>query len=126
MARNKNEAHVEGEVYSYISDGTDEVLIRAGQTRVTGITVYHIDATPVSVKLYNKATAPDENDTPVYRIGVPANAIAANGSGSNIFLDDPLLCPLGLGMRVVTGLADNSDSAVTSAEVIVNVHYTEE
>ena len=125
MAQNKQVHYKTGKVHSFIADATDELLISDGPAWVTGVTVFSLDATPVYVKLYNKATAPAETDTPVYRIGVPANAIAANGSGSNIVIDDPLFCSAGLGVRVVTGIADNSDSAVTASEVLVNIHYTE-
>lgn len=123
MPRTKTETYVANQVYSIVADTTNENSITAVPTWCSGITVFHIDATPVYVKLYNKATAAAETDTPVFRIGVPANAVAANGSGSNITFPEPIYFSAGLSVRVVTGITDASDGALTADECLVNVHY---
>lgn len=123
--RSKDKVYFEGEVYSAIFAGnTNAALISAGECHLSGFTVAHVDATPVYIKFYDKATAPDENDTPFYRLMIPANSVAANGSGSNVTLPEPRRCTNGLGVRVVTGIADNSTGATTASEGVFNVHYT--
>lgn len=111
------------ECFSFIPDATDELLIKSSFALVWGIEAYTIDATPVYIKLYNKATAPSEADTPAHRLLLPCNATAANGAGNNVSFATPLRFPTGLGVRAVTGLADNSDSALTDAENYVNIRY---
>lgn len=110
---------------SFICDGTDEILIDATARKLWGIDIFHIDATPVYGKLYDKATAASESDTPVHRTGVPANPTSTLGAGTNKGIW-PAYIPLtnGLAFRGVTGIADNNDSALTTAEVIVNVYWS--
>lgn len=111
--------------YSFIPDGTDELLIDATARKLWGVDVFTIDATPVYVKLYDKATAASEADTPIHRTGVPANATSTLGAGNNKG-PWPVYIALtnGLSVRAVTGLADNSDSALTTAENYVNVYWS--
>jgi len=111
--------------YSFIPDGTDELLISADARFIWGVDVFTIDATPVYVKLYDKATAPAETDTPVHRTGVPANSTAANGAGNNKGVwTKPVPVSNGLGVRAVTGIADNNDSALTASENLINVYWS--
>lgn len=108
----------------FIPDATDENLISASARKVYGIQIFHIDATPVYVKLYDKATAASEADTPIYSIGVPANSTAANGSAFSVEFSLPIALTLGLAVRAVTGLADNSDAALTAAENLINIQWS--
>ena len=111
--------------YTFIPDGTDELLIDATARKLWGVDVFTIDATPVYVKLYDKATAASEADTPIHRTGVPANATSTLGAGNNKG-PWPVYIALtnGLSVRAVTGIADNSDSAVTTAENYINVYWS--
>jgi len=111
--------------YSFIADATDELLISSTARKLWGVDVFSLDATPVYVKLYDKATAPDENDTPIHRTGVPANSTASLGAGNNKGIW-PGYIPLtnGLGVRAPTGLADNNDGTLTASEVIINVYWS--
>jgi len=113
-------------VYRFIPDGTDELLIDATARKYWGARVFTLDATPVYVKTYDKATAPSESDTPISGVESPANATAANGAGNTGNAPWPVYKALtnGLGVRAVTGLADNNDSALTTAENIVEVYWS--
>lgn len=113
------------QLHTMICDTTNENLISASARKLWGIEVFSLDATPVYVKLYDKATAPSESDTPIYRSGTPSNATAANGAGRQAG-PWPVYVALtnGLGIRVVTGLTDASDGALTADEVIVNVWWS--
>lgn len=109
--------------YSFIPDATDELLVVAGESMFWGVHLSTIDATPVYVKMYDKATAASESDTPFYRYAIPANSTSTLAAGSNAPNPEGVLCTLGLSVRAVTGIADNSDTALTAAENYVNVLY---
>ena len=110
--------------YHLIADGTDELLISASARRFTCAGIFSLNDAPVYAKFYDKATAPAETDTPIWVVGSPANATAANGAGSNRdFPTGGIALTNGLGVRVVKGLADNSDTAADASENIVNAAY---
>lgn len=112
------------QVYSFISTGTDELLVSASARHVYSVSVFSLDATPVYVKLYDKSTAPDENDTPKYRDGLLSNSTAANGAKSNNPFGASIDLTSGLGVRAVTGIGDTNDSPLTANEVIVNIVWS--
>ena len=105
--------------YSYLSDGTDEVLVATGGHRLHGYYISNANAAIRYVKLYDKATAPTESDTPIMRLMVPA------GSAANLLItgDAGIRFDLGIGFRIVTGAADNDDTGPTAAESMVNLWY---
>lgn len=113
------------ETYHFIPDGTDELLISASARRFYGMRAGTIDATPVYHRVYDKATAPAESDTPFDTLMVPANSTATLASGNNAGpFGNFVALTNGLGIRSVTGIAVDNDSAVTAAENIVTVYYT--
>lgn len=103
--------------FSHLADGTDEFLVATGNHRLYGYYVSNANAAIRYVKLYDKATAPDENDTPVVRIMVPA------GGAANVMSESGIEFLLGIGCRIVTTAADTGDTGVTSTESIVNLWY---
>lgn len=113
-----------GTPYFLVCDGTDELLVSSSARRLLYADIFHLNDAPCYAKLYDKATAPDENDTPVHAVCGPANATAALGGGSNKPLPPGGIgLTNGLGVRVVKGLANNSDTAVDASEVIVCLVY---
>lgn len=112
--------------FSFIPDGTDELLISASARKFYGMAGFTIDATPVYLKAYDKATAASESDSPIDRCGVPANSSATLGAGNNRIVPGGYV-PLvnGLSIRAVTGIADNNDAALTTAENLVSVYWSE-
>lgn len=108
-----------------LCDGTDELLISSSARRLLFADLFSLNDAPVYAKYYDKATAPDENDTPIFVVGCPANATAANGAGSNKPIPPGgIALTNGLGIRVVKGLANNSDTAVDASEVLSNTIYS--
>lgn len=107
-----------------ICDGTDELLISATARKFWGVEVFSIDATPVYVKAYDKATAASESDTPVHRTGVPGEASSLGGGNNKGPWPNYKPLTNGLSVRVVTGITDASDAAVTANEVLVNVWWS--
>lgn len=78
-----------------------------------------IDATPVYVKFYNKATAPTcGTDTPLFRLLVPAGQCSGAALPKN-----GLVFGTGIGYCVTTGITDADNTAVSASEVLLNIGY---
>jgi hypothetical protein len=74
---------------------------------------------PYYLKLYDKATAPTcGTDTPVGVFLVPPT-----NSGNNVSVVVGKAFTLGIGYCVVTGIANNDNTAVPAATVLVNIDY---
>jgi ABC-type dipeptide/oligopeptide/nickel transport system ATPase component len=86
-------------------------LVRKGGVSLHKITLRNNRATSVFLKLYDKATAPSQTDTPRKTIEIP---------GSTALVDDyvaPMQFSKGLGYRVTTAAADSSTAALTAADI---------
>jgi hypothetical protein len=113
---------------SFVSagDATDQRLIVAGAGLLWGVDVFTIEAAPVYVKVYDKATAPASTDTPIHRTGCPANSTATLGAGNNKTpWPGAVAFTAGLGVRIVTGIADSDNTAATAAKNLVTVYYSQ-
>lgn len=73
------------------------------------------------LKLYNKATTPTVGtDVPVMTIPIPANT---QGAGVALPFSMGVNFPLGIGIAITSGSADNDTGAVGAGDVIVNLTY---
>lgn len=73
------------------------------------------------LKLYNKATAPTVGtDVPLMTIPIPANT---QGAGVALPFSMGVNFPLGIGIAITSGSADNDTGAVGAGDVIVNLTY---
>lgn len=97
---------------------TNAVVIRAGRTLVRGSFSLNGNAAVRYVKLYDKATAPAETDTPVITLMLGNNAAPQTPQEFG-----PIEFKLGFGMRIVTGLADNDNTGVGAGDVIAHLVY---
>lgn len=71
------------------------------------------------LKLYDKASSPDENDTPKRTIYLPANLRFQIDFGRGLNFVN------GIAYRMTTAAADNSTAAVASAAILaMNIDYT--
>ena len=72
------------------------------------------------LKLYDKASAASEADTPVMTIGIAAKVwtVISRTKGREIPFD------LGLSIRATTGIADNDTGAPTANDVSINIGTT--
>lgn len=78
-----------------------------------------------TLKIYNKATAPDENDTPIFSIPVAAGGsdtldFTVEGLGAE---DEGAPFDAGISLRATTEIADNGTTAPTANDVVVNLTY---
>lgn len=105
-------------------------VLAAGSNNATAIkatpgNIYSIEITNTSaaikyVKFYNKATAPvpgSDNALLIRRYGIPAT--------SNLVVNSPKGIPFttGIGFATVTGTSDTDNTAVTAADLMINVTF---
>jgi len=106
------------------SAGDTGVVLQSGECRVAGIIVSNIAAAAVRyAKIYDKATAPTASDTPIMTI--PLTAVGTVGSFFDIVIPNAIRFSNGIGVRCVTGGADNNAVAATAGDVAITVCYTQ-
>ena len=94
-------------------------IVKASGGRVYKITGQNAAAAVRYIKLYNKATAPAETDTPVITL-----AVAASLPFEFDFGDIGLHFPAGIGYRLTNLNADADTTALTAADILsLNVFY---
>lgn len=102
----------------------NSTLIAVGQRTLYSAQLGTIGAAPAYVKFYDKATAPTcGTDTPVKVLIIPAAATAANGNASNSVIPLGAQFVNGIGICVVTGIADSDNTAVAAATFLVNIDF---
>ena len=111
--------------YHLIAANTNNsTLIKTGAATVYSYELSGVGSAPAYVKFYDKSTAPTcGTDTPKKVLMIPAASTAANGGGSNIMLPVGVRFNSGLGICVVTGIADNDNTAVAAATFNINFDY---
>jgi hypothetical protein len=72
----------------------------------------NVKAAKVWIKFYDKATAPASTDTP------HATFECVASTPFNIELAEPLVFIHGLSFRIVTGAADNDNTAVAAGDIV--------
>ena len=94
-------------------------IVKATGGRVYKITGQNAAAAVKYIKLYNKATAPAETDTPVITL-----AVAASLPFEFNFADLGLHFDTGIGYRLTGANADADTTALTAADILsLNVFY---
>lgn len=90
--------------------------VTTSATTLRGVMGFNARASAVYLKLYNKGSAPDENDTPRKTIYLPAST--AFELRPNDFFG------AGLAYRMTTAGADNSTAAVAAGDILaLNLDY---
>lgn len=98
-----------------VSDAsTNFVLISNSAGSLFEVTISNPTATPVYVKLYNKATAPTAADVPIATILAPAGSFQSHHFGTS---GKRFTAGIGLG---ITGGAAANDATVAAAGVVVS------
>lgn len=103
--------------FNHLDLGVTGRIAKASPGRLYGWSVSNANAAAIYVKLYNKATAPTQADTPVMTIRVPAAAAVAFSSIIGIGFT------AGISARAVTAVADNSVAAPAANDVVAALFY---
>ncbi len=97
---------------------TNLAVVDTGQHIIYSITAFNANATVRYLKLYNKATAPVlASDRPVIVVPIPATGMV------HLPMFMGARFPLGIGVALVTGIADTDATAVAANEIKVSLSY---
>ena len=106
------------------ANSNNSTLVKAGSATVYTAQLSGVGSAPAYVKFYDKAVARTcGTDVPKKVLMIPAASTAANGGGSHVLLPVWARFNLGLGICVVTGIADNDNTSVAAATFNVNFDY---
>ena len=97
---------------------TTGVVIKASKGQIFAIDVGNANAAIRYLKIYDKATAPTNSDTPIATLLLPptsARLIEISTAGQE-FLN-------GISYRASTGVADNDNTAPSANDVVVNFYW---
>lgn len=104
-------------VYRSLSVLATGLVVKASPGRLYGGFVANGGAAAAFLKVYDKATAATASDTPVLTLRLAA------GASYPLHVGTGLAFSAGIGVRAVTGVADNDTTAVGANEVVVNLFY---
>ncbi len=104
-------------IYRNLDVGVTGAIVKNTPGQLYGYFISNNAATARFVKVYNKATAPTQADTPVMTLQIPAAGAA------NLSQTIGAAFSAGISLRATTGVADNDTGAPTTNDVIVNVFY---
>ena len=100
---------------------TNANVVKNSGGNLYSIVAIGLTSTVRYLKIYSKATAPTVGtDVPLMTIPVPANT---QGAGVAIPFAMGVNFPLGIGVAITSGSADNDTGAVGAGDVIVNLTY---
>jgi len=100
---------------------TNATSIKASAGQVGFLYATNVNAAPMFVKLYNKASAPTVGtDTPVLTLLIPGNA---TGSGGTFSLSTGVAFSTGIGLAITGVVTDADATAVAANEIVVNLGY---
>lgn len=105
-------------VYRNIDLGATGQVVKSSAGKIQGWSLRNDSGTPRYVKVYDKATAATQVDTPVLTLPVGASQ---SESAANVYT---IPFASGISVRATTGVADNSTGAPNTNDVIVNIFYT--
>ncbi len=109
--------HEELSTASYLDAGATGSVVKATGGNVCLINAHNASAAVRYVKLYNKATAATAADTPRLRFHLPA------GGSLTVSVPNGISFPAGIGVRCVTGVADNDNTAASPNDVLINIAF---
>ena len=106
-------------VYRNIDLDENGVNPKASAGQVYGYVVSNRDTANVMyLKIYDKATAPTQADTPIMTIPLPTGV-----STGQFALPYGIACSNGIGLRATTGLADNDVGGPDANDVVCNLLF---
>ena len=106
------------DAYRNLDLGLTGQVVKNGAGHLYAIQVTNLAAAARYVKVYNKATAPTQADTPVFTFAVPASTVAQPAN-----FPHGVAFSTGISLRASNAIADNDTTAPTANDVVVNVGY---
>lgn len=94
--------------------------VKASAGQVYSITAFNLSASPRYLKFHNTAGTPTAGSGVVRTVLIPGNTA---GAGAVINIDKGLAFSTGIGISIVTGIADSDTTAIGASEVVVDIGY---
>lgn len=112
----------ESSMYHLVAAATTNATnIKASAGHVTAIQCSNINAAVRYLKFHNTAGTPTAGSGVVWTVPIPGST--AGGIANLSFGDNPLYFSTGIGITVVTDVADAGATAVAASEIHINVAY---
>jgi len=100
---------------------TNTAVVKASAGQLYGWYLTNVGATPVYLKIYDKATAPTlASDTPVLTLLIPGDSA---GAGANAEFTNGITFENGISIAITGAVADNDETAIAADEVVTNLLY---
>lgn len=99
---------------------TNATNVKASAGQVYGITAFNLNAAPAYLKFHNTSGTPTAGSGVTDTFMIPGNTA---GAGLVINFDKGIAFSTGIGITLVTGIADSNASAIAASEVVVNIYY---
>ena len=103
--------------YRAITLAATGLIVKATAGTLFSIAAHNLNAAVRYLKIYDKATAATEADTPKFTIPLPTGALQPITFPAGVAFAN------GIGIRCVTELADNGATGASASETIVNLTY---
>ena len=104
-------------VYRNLDLGVTGQVAKNGAGQLYSYFFYNNASATRYIKIYDKATAPTQSDTPVMTYPIPA------GSAANVAFPNGVAFSAGISLRATTGVADSDTGAPSTNDVVINVNY---
>jgi len=104
-------------VYRSLSVLATGLVVKASAGRIYGWHLSNSGAAAAHLKIYDKATAATQADTPVLTLRLAA------GASYSLDLGPGISFAAGIGIRATTELADNGTTAPGANEVVANIFF---
>lgn len=100
---------------------TNATNVKASAGQVYSVTAFNLNAAPAYLKFHNTAGTPTAGSGVTDTFLIPGNTA---GAGLVINFDKGIAFSTGIGITLVTGIADANASAIAASEVVVNIYYS--
>jgi hypothetical protein len=99
---------------------TNATNVKASAGQVYAITAFNLNAAPRYLKFHNTAGTPTAGSGVTDTYMIPGNTA---GAGVVLNIDKGIAFGTGIGITLVTGIADSDATAIAANEVVVNIYY---
>ena len=103
------------------ANSTNAASVKASAGHVTAVQCSNINAAVRYLKFHNTAGTPTAGSGVVWTVPIPGST--AGGIANLNFGDNPLYFSTGIGITVVTDVADSGTTAVAASEIHINIAY---
>lgn len=99
---------------------TNATSVKASAGQVYGIVAFNLNAAPMYLKFHNTAGTPTAGTGVTDTFMIPGNTA---GAGFVANFDKGIAFGTGIGITLVTGIADSNSTGVAASEVVLQIYY---